>query len=99
MSPWKRKFPRHPPSVRSNDFGIEVLWCNAGGCPVGHTTKSTIQGHLDSKKHPAAIETMKVMGLGTLWPLEGVWGGGNVGALLLLAEGVTPLLLNHRRRV
>ena len=30
---------------------------------------------------------------------SGVWGGGSIGALLLLAEGVTPLLLNHCRRV
>ena len=30
---------------------------------------------------------------------NGVWGGGSIGALLLLAEGVTPLLLNHSRRV
>ena len=30
---------------------------------------------------------------------HGVWGGGSIGALLLLAEGVTPLLLNHSRRV
>ena len=26
---------------------------------VSHTTKSTVQGHLDSKKHQAAVETMK----------------------------------------
>ena len=26
---------------------------------VSHTTKSTVQGHLDSKKHEAVVETMK----------------------------------------
>ena len=31
--------------------------------------------------------------------LLGVWGRSNNGALLLLAEGVTPLLENHSRRV
>ena len=30
---------------------------------------------------------------------NGVWGGGNIGTVLLLAEGVTPLLVNHSRRV
>ena len=62
MSPWKWKeqFPRHPLSVRSNDLGIKVLWCDACGCPVSHTTKSTVQGHLGRKKHAVAIETMKV---------------------------------------
>ena len=30
---------------------------------------------------------------------NGVWGGGSIGALLLLAKGVTPLLLKHIRRV
>ena len=76
MSPWKRKehFPGHPLNVRTNDLGIEVLWCDACGCPVSHTTKSTIQGH-------------------------GAWGGGSIGALLFLAKGVMPLLLNHSRRV
>ena len=32
-------------------------------------------------------------------PLLGVWGRSSNGALLLLAEGVTPLLRNHIRRV
>ena len=30
---------------------------------------------------------------------NGVWVGGSIGALLLLAEEVTPLLLKHSRRV
>ena len=30
-------------------------------------------------------------GLGTLWGCEGVWGGGSIGALPLLAEGVSPV--------
>ena len=61
MGPGERKeqFPGHPLSVRTNDLGIEVLWCDACGCPVSHTTKSTVQGHLDSKKHQAAVETMQ----------------------------------------
>ena len=61
MSPWKQteQFPGHPLTVHSNDLGIEVLWCNVCGCPVSHTTKSTVQGHLDCKKHTVAIETMK----------------------------------------
>ena len=61
MGPGKRKeqFPGHPLSVRTNDLGIEVLWWDACGCPVSHTTKSTVQGHLDSKKHQAAVETMQ----------------------------------------
>ena len=60
MGPGKRKeqFPGHPLSVRTN-LGIEVLWCDVCGCPVSHTTKSTVQGHLDSKKHQAAVETMQ----------------------------------------
>ena len=43
MGPGKRKeqFPGHPLSLRTNDLGIEVLWCDACGCPVSHTTKST----------------------------------------------------------
>ena len=45
--------------MRTNDLGIEVLWCGACGCPVSHTTKSTVQGHLHSKKYQAAVETMK----------------------------------------
>ena len=127
---------------------------------MSHTTKSTVQCHLDSKKHQVAVETMQkrekarverrleaeadalphkaamrqpslqsvvascndknkaaddtvfaFAGAGI--PLDkldhplvrawlqkyGVWGGGSIGALLLLAEGVTPLLLNHSRRV
>ena len=61
MGPRKQKeqFLGHPLSVRTNDLGIEVLWCDASGCPVSHTTKSTVQGHLDCKKHQAAMETMK----------------------------------------
>ena len=61
MGPGKRKeqFPGHPLSLRTNDLGIEVLWCDACGCPVSHTTKSTVQCHLDSKKHQVAVETMQ----------------------------------------
>ena len=55
----KEPFPGHPLSVRTNDLGIEVLWCDVCGCPVSQTTKSTVQGHLDCKKHQAAVETMK----------------------------------------
>ena len=44
---------------------------------MSHTTKSTVQCHLDSKKHQVAVETMqkrekaRVTGLGTLWAWEG----------------------------
>ena len=44
-----RGFHVHPLSVRTNDLGIEVLCYNACGCPVNHTKKSTVQGHLDCK--------------------------------------------------
>ena len=61
MGPLKRKeqFPDHPLSVTKNDMGIEVLWCNACGCPVSHMAKSCAQGHLDSNKHQAAAKRMK----------------------------------------
>ena len=77
MSPWKRKqqFPGHPPSVCINDLGIEVLCCDLCGCPVSHTIKSTVQGHLDSKRHAGAIETMN-------WAPCGLWKGYGAKAVL-----------------
>ena len=55
----KHQFPRHRLGVLTDDLGIEVLWCDACGCSVSHTTKSKVQGHLDCKKHPTAVEAMK----------------------------------------
>ena len=49
-------------------------------------TKSTVQGHLNRKKHAVAIETMKKREKARV-------------ECRLEVEGVTPLLLNHRRRV
>ena len=65
IAPWalanKRKEPllSHPLSVRTNDLGIEVLWRDVCGCPVSHTMKSSVQGHLDRKEHQVAVETMQ----------------------------------------
>ena len=61
IGPQKRqeKLPGHPLSVRPTDLGIEVLWCDVCGCPVSHMAKSSVSGHLEFKKHQAAVQTMK----------------------------------------
>ena len=60
---------------------------------------ATAQIHPDRINFVISDEGSTVVAAAIAGCFNGVWGGGSIGALLLLAEGVTPLLLNHSRRV
>ena len=62
--------------------------------------KARVEHRLEAEAEAEAVPHKAAMRQRSLVRcFNGVLGGRNIGALLLLAEGVTPLLVNYSRRV